>query len=89
MYEQLAAIIREQITAGKLPEDEAVPSQAEMVSAYGVSRGSVARAMSLLQAEGLLRSVRGKGQYVTVASERAALTPPARSRGRGRPKRTG
>lgn len=64
VYEQLAAILRKQIRDGVLPPDRQVPSQKELVTTYKVARGTAARAVKILQEEGLARRVPGKGVFV-------------------------
>lgn len=64
VYIQLADIIRRRIQAGDFAEGRVISSQSEMVTQYGVSRGSVSKAMAVLQREGLIKSVKGKGIYV-------------------------
>ena len=64
VYEQLAAILRQQIRDGKLLPDRQVPSQKELVATYKVARGTAARAVKILQEEGLARRVPGKGIFV-------------------------
>lgn len=68
--------MRQRIVTGVLPESEVVPSQNQLVAEFGVSRGSVARAMLLLQAEGYVFSQKGKGIYVRPEKERALLQQP-------------
>ena len=64
VYEQLAGILRKQIRDGELPPDEQLPSQKDLVTTYKVARGTAARAVKMLQEEGLARWVPGKGIYV-------------------------
>ena len=64
VYEQLAGILRQQIRDGMLPPDEQLPSQKDLVTTYKVARGTAARAVKMLQEEGLARRVPGKGIYV-------------------------
>lgn len=64
VYEQLAALLRQQIRDGVLPPDRQVPSQKELVDRYKVAGGTAARAVKILQEEGLARRVPGKGIFV-------------------------
>ncbi len=63
-YAQLAEILREAITEGRLPPGAALPSEAELGQAYGLSRTSVRQALSGLVAEGLVRKEKGRGTFV-------------------------
>lgn len=64
IYRQLAALVRHRIAAGLIPVGRVVPSKATLKQEYGVSGGTVDRAMNLLKDEGLIRSEPGKGLYV-------------------------
>jgi GntR family transcriptional regulator len=64
VYLQLANILRAQIRSGELARDRPVPSERTLTQQYGVSDGTVKRAMQVLRDEGLVRTVRGKGIYV-------------------------
>ena len=70
-YAQLADILRE-IIQDSLSGDETefLPSENELVSTYQVSRATVRQALSLLEREGLVHKVRGKGTFIsTLAGE--------------------
>jgi Bacterial regulatory proteins, gntR family len=47
-----------------------VPSKKTLVQAYGVAPGTVERALAILKAEGLLKTVMGRGLYVVPEDER-------------------
>lgn len=64
LWEQLAAIIREQIQAGELLPRQLVPSEAALQSEYEVSRGTVRRAMAALGEQGWTVTVQGRGTFV-------------------------
>ena len=68
LYEQVAAILREQITSGKLTGR--VPSAKTLAQTYGVAIGTAERALAVLRDEGLLRSVMGRGHFVVPSGER-------------------
>lgn len=61
---QLAEILRGQIESGDLPPRRKLMPQLEMTEHYGLSRGTVARATTMLSDEGLVRWVKGRGLYV-------------------------
>lgn len=65
VYRQVAAILREAIEQGEYPPGRAVPSEAALVQAYGIARETARKAHRVLQAEGLLQIVQGRGAYVT------------------------
>jgi GntR family transcriptional regulator len=64
LYQQLAAILRRQIADGTLPKNRPIPSVARLVQEYGVARGTALHAIELLKAEGLVRTVPGRGTFV-------------------------
>lgn len=53
-YEQLAAVLRERITAGDLREGERLPSETLLATQAGVSRSTVREALRTLQEAGLI-----------------------------------
>jgi GntR family transcriptional regulator len=71
-YAQLAELLREAITTGLLPPGAALPSEAELGTAYGLSRTAVRQALGDLATEGLIRKEKGKGSFVR-APRRADL----------------
>lgn len=64
LYQQLAAILREQIVSGELEPGRPLPSHMTLVQQYGVARGTAVKAVRLLVNEGLVRIVPGRGAYV-------------------------
>ncbi|MET3983307.1 GntR family transcriptional regulator [Streptomyces sp. PvR034] len=63
-YLQIAEDIVRQIRAGVLAPGDQVPSEADMVERYGVSGGTVRKAMLEVRASGLVDTRHGKGSYV-------------------------
>jgi GntR family transcriptional regulator len=59
--EQLKAAI----VAGQYPPDDRLPSEAQLMAQFAVSRITIRRALANLVQEGLVRSQRGKGVFVT------------------------
>jgi DNA-binding GntR family transcriptional regulator len=64
-YRQLANQLREAIISGEIAPGEALPSLAQLVAETGLSKSTVQRAVRELTAEGLVRSVSGRGRFVT------------------------
>jgi LacI family transcriptional regulator len=62
-----------EITAGKYGVTDRLPSEAQLVKSFGVSRPTVARALRDLQADGLIERRAGSGTYV----RKFAASPPA------------
>ncbi len=68
IYQQVADLLRARIEAGKITRR--MPSLKSVEQELGVSHGSVEKAFGVLRAEGLIRSVIGRGYYVVPAAER-------------------
>ena len=63
-YQQLAALLREEITSGKLAAGQRVPSAKTLAQHHGIAIGTVMKAFNLLRDEGLIVAVPGRGFYV-------------------------
>jgi GntR family transcriptional regulator len=78
LYYQLAGILREKILSAQFAVGERIPTEAELVREYGVSRITVRQALSALEKEGLIRREAGRGTFVT---EHGAFTGTMRMEG--------
>ncbi|MGE5131846.1 MAG: GntR family transcriptional regulator [Gemmatimonadota bacterium] len=65
VWSQLAAILRGQIERGDIPPGKLLPSTRMLMQTYGVADGTVKRAINKLREEGLVKSVPGRGVYVS------------------------
>lgn len=81
---RIAADLRARIAAGEFGPGDRVPSTRELTRRWGVAMATATRALSLLQEEGVLRSVRGVG---TVVAARPGTARPARRRAASSPAR--
>jgi GntR family transcriptional regulator len=82
VYLQLAAILRGEIERGELVPRRPVPSKRQLTQEYGIAGGTVDKALAVLRGEKLVKTVRGRGIYVTAPEER--LQPAGRlADGRG------
>lgn len=70
-YLQISAELRQKIKAHEIAE--ALPSEASLMKAHGVARGTVGRALRALRDEGLIESVPGAGWYVAGTADRRPL----------------
>ncbi len=64
-HDRIAATIRRQIIANELRAGESIPSYRELVARHGVAVSTVRQAVGMLQTEGLIKPVPGKGCVVS------------------------
>ena len=65
VWSQLAGILRGQIKRGEIAPGKLLPSTRMLMQTYEVSDGTVKRAISKLREEGLVKSIAGRGVYVS------------------------
>lgn len=64
VFRQIADHLREAIDSGVLKEGDQLPSEAQMMDHYGVTRMTARQALGVLKAEGLVVSEHGRGVFV-------------------------
>lgn len=64
LHEQIEQGIRSLIVSGVLKKDEQLPSVRELSVSLTVNPNTVQRAYRTLEAEGIINSIRGKGNFV-------------------------
>lgn len=64
LYIQIANDIEQEIRGGVLKSNEKLPSERELGDRYKVSRITIRQAIGILERNGLIYSVQGKGTYV-------------------------
>lgn len=64
LYHQLARLLRRKIMTGEFPVGSNLPSEAQLVSEYGISRVTVRQAVGVLVIEGLVSRASGRGTLV-------------------------
>jgi GntR family transcriptional regulator len=69
LYLQLAAILRGRIERGDLLPNRPIPSILSLQQEYGLARGTVIHAVNVLRAEGLVKTVIGRGTFVVGPSD--------------------
>lgn len=62
-YAQVKQHLKDELARGRFPPGALMPSEAELVAQFGVSRMTVNRALRELQAEGLVERVQGVGTF--------------------------
>jgi DNA-binding GntR family transcriptional regulator len=65
LFTQLASILREKIYSHEWQSGSRIPSEHDLMREFGLSRGTVRRAIGVLIEEGRLVQRRGKGTFVT------------------------
>ncbi|TAJ46478.1 MAG: GntR family transcriptional regulator [Herbiconiux sp.] len=73
-YEQLFAILREQVMAGEFDDGERLPSELELCREYGLSRATVRQTFLKLESEGYARRVPRRGVFAAKPSESSGWT---------------
>ncbi|MDC2866943.1 trehalose operon repressor [Bacillus sp. BP-3] len=63
-YEQIYTDISKLIDNRKLKEGDKIPSETELMKEYEASRGTVRKAVDLLQERGYVQKIHGKGVFV-------------------------
>ena len=62
-YARVKQFLKEELARGRWPSGALMPSDAELVAQFGVSRMTVTRALRELQSEGLVDRVQGVGTF--------------------------
>lgn len=69
VYQQIAQIITARIARGDWQPDRPIPSEAQMVQEFGVSRATVRNAVKYLAEQGAVYVVPQRGTYVKKQTE--------------------
>ena len=66
---QVSEMLIREIAAGRYPDGTRLPTERAMAKNLGVAVGTLRRALSILEARGLLRRVQGSGNYVQARTD--------------------
>ena len=88
IHRQIAAALHEKITTGEYVAGSQLPSEQQLTQQYGVARGTVQQAVRILEADGVVTILQGKGVFVRPPAEivrlaRARLSRAARAKNEG------
>ncbi len=72
--QRVVAGLKDKILAGDLPPGQKLPSEAELIDEFGVSRTVVREAVTRLRAEGLVETFQGRGSFVLAVPEPTSFT---------------
>ncbi len=64
LYDQIKILLTQSLIAGEWKPGEAIPSEIELATRFGVSQGTVRKAIDALAAESILIRKQGKGTFV-------------------------
>ena len=74
LYLQIKEMLLASLAAGEWPPGGAIPSELELAARYGVSQGTVRKAIDALAADNLVVRRQGKGTFVATHTEEAQST---------------
>jgi GntR family transcriptional repressor for pyruvate dehydrogenase complex len=66
--------LKDKILAGELPPGHKLPSEAELIDEFSVSRTVIREAVTRLRAEGLVETFQGRGSFVLAMPEPTSFT---------------
>ena len=69
IYLQITELLIRDIAAGRLIDGDKLPPEREMAEYLGIAVGTLRKALSELQAHGMLERVQGSGNYVRAVSD--------------------
>lgn len=72
LYEQLKGLLVGSLEAGEWRPGQAIPAETELASRFGVSHGTVRKALAALAADNLVVRRQGKGTFVATHTEESA-----------------
>lgn len=77
LADEVAVVLRKQITEGKYRNGDRMPSEPELMRFFGVGRSTIREAVRILAHSGILRVIQGLGTFVEVQE---GISEPLRQR---------
>lgn len=71
VYQQVADLLAARIERGELQPNRPIPSEVTLMQEFGIARGTVRHAVSLLRERGLVATVHGRGTFVLPGDTRS------------------
>ncbi len=69
-YYRVSQYLQQQIIKGEFPPNQQLPTEEVLTKGFGVSRGTVRKAIDLLETQGLVRREQGRGTFVNDPSDK-------------------
>jgi len=69
LYDQIKILLTQSLVAGEWKPGEVIPSETELAARFGVSQGTVRKAVDALAGENILVRRQGKGTFVATHAE--------------------
>lgn len=69
LYRQIKALLTQSLISGEWKPGDAIPSEMDLAARFGVSQGTVRKAIDELAAENILMRRQGKGTFVATHTE--------------------
>jgi GntR family transcriptional regulator len=74
IYEQIVRQVKYNVANGALVSGQQVPSVRELAKLLAINPNTIQRAYQLLQSDGVLETVRGRGQHVSAGAKRSCVS---------------
>lgn len=74
LAQRVVAGLKDKIFTGDLPPGHKLPSEAELIDEFGVSRTVVREAVTRLRAEGFVETFQGRGSFVLAVPQSSSFT---------------
>ena len=68
IYQQIVTYVKRGIVAGEIPDGDELPSRRMLSALLGVNPNTVQKAYQLLERDGIIYSVPGKGSFIAEAA---------------------
>ena len=69
-YLDIYQVLKKGITDSEFDSERRIPSEPELCRRFGTARNTVRQALALLQRQGLIETIKGKGAFITKKGER-------------------
>lgn len=74
IYEQIVRQVKYNVANGALVSGQQVPSVRDLAKMLAINPNTIQRAYQLLQSDGVLETVRGRGQHVSAGARRSCVS---------------